>query len=117
MSELRESGSRLQSDSRPSASVFMPTQAGKLTPVSDCEDGSEATFSQPEQAAVHAALRAFIGSGEYPCVGAKSALKLGAYRVGLYDRLSSTAATDRDSSCPIAHLSKKNSPKNGGAPI
>lgn len=50
-------------------------------------------------AAIHGALRAFIDDVHYPCVGAKSAIHNGSYRLGVYGELGeggSTAALARD---------------------
>jgi hypothetical protein len=43
--------------------------------------------------AMHGALRAFVLDPQYPCVGAKSAFQRGSYRLGVYDRPGSAAAT------------------------
>ena len=42
---------------------------------------------------LHKAIRSFIGSPHYPCVGAKSVLNRATYRFGSYGRLASPAAT------------------------
>lgn len=50
-------------------------------------------------AAMHGALRAFIEDVHYPCVGAKSAVHAGSYRLGVYRELGAeadTAALARD---------------------
>ncbi|MBV8364442.1 MAG: YqcI/YcgG family protein [Candidatus Eremiobacteraeota bacterium] len=42
---------------------------------------------------VHDALRAFLLSDDYPCVGAMSVLRRGGYRFGTYPKIGSEAAT------------------------
>jgi FPC/CPF motif-containing protein YcgG len=48
----------------------------------------------PVLAATHAALRAFVDHSAYPCVGAKSTLSQGSYRLGNYGPLGSAVAVD-----------------------
>jgi FPC/CPF motif-containing protein YcgG len=55
--------------------------------------------------AIHGALRAFILDPAYPCVGAKSAIQNGSYRLGLYETLGSpesAAALARDLAAFVA---------------
>ena len=47
----------------------------------------------PIQAFVHDSLRALVLNTKFSCVGAKAAVRGGAYRVGLYDSLGSAGAT------------------------
>lgn len=81
--------------------MFAPGAGGALARVGggvgSRDDGGGA--SGPMAAAVHAALAAFIEHDSYPCVGAKSALKRGSYRLGLYAAMGSdgaVAASTRD---------------------
>ena len=59
---------------------------GELAAVPDAEGPADEHHLLPA-AAVDAALRAFIGSPRFPCVGAKSAINRDAYRFGIYDDL------------------------------
>lgn len=42
---------------------------------------------------IHDAFRAHVLSAQFPCVGAKSAVQKGSYRIGHYGQMGSTAAT------------------------
>lgn len=44
-------------------------------------------------AAIHGAFRAFVDDTHHPCVGAKSAVHTGSYRLGVYDALGGLSAT------------------------
>lgn len=56
-------------------------------------------------AAMHGAFRAFVLDPQYTCMGARSAVHSGSYRLGVYDRLGEkSAALGRDLACFTAGL-------------
>lgn len=50
---------------------------------------------KPALAAIHGALQAFVEHDAYPCVGAKSALHRGAYRLVVYGEMGSPEAVEQ----------------------
>lgn len=80
---------------QPSSALFGVDDEGALQRLCASPVGEDDAFSSPERSAVFAALRAFVKDARYPCVGAKSALNLNAFRVGFYAPLNSSAAVAR----------------------
>src|SRR5690606_1019604 len=63
--------------------------------------------SSPHLARMHEALRALVLDPEFPCVGARSAMNQGSYRIALYDELDTdeaTAALGRDLTAFVEEL-------------
>jgi len=56
-------------------------------------DGGEPLAADLTVSAMHGAFRAFVLDPHYTCVGAKSAVNSGSYRIGVYSELGSPAAT------------------------
>ncbi len=67
-----------------------PGHPERLLP-SDADDAQAADLTI---AAMHGAFRAFVLDPQYTCVGAKSAVHSGSYRLGAYDELGSASATE-----------------------
>ncbi len=68
-----------------------PGHPERLVPGDDAGDALAADLTI---AAMHGAFRAFVLDLQYTCVGAKSAVNSGSYRLGVYDELGSAGATE-----------------------
>ena len=68
-------------------SAYLAVQEDRLVRVSDPDKPPSAC-----QVGVHQALRAFIASADYSCVGAKAAFNSGTYRLGIYGDMGGSAA-------------------------
>ena len=68
-----------------------PGHPERLVPGDDAQDAEAANLTVT---AIHGAFRAFVLNPQYTCVGAKSAVNKGSYRLGVYDELGSASATE-----------------------
>jgi len=69
-------------------SSYCAYHAGELTRL--LEAAPPSTFAQVS----HQALRSFVLDDDYPCLGARAALRRGTYRFGAYERLDDPAVTE-----------------------
>ena len=78
----------------PEAGLFYRPDPGhpeRLVPGDDAKDAMAADLTVT---AMHGAFRAFVLNPQYTCVGAKSAVHGGSYRLGVYAELGSASATE-----------------------
>ena len=83
---------RVVPDVPPAPGLFLrpdPAHPERLLP----GDGGEPLAADLTVSAMHGAFRAFVLDPHYTCVGAKSAVNSGSYRLGVYPELGSPAAT------------------------
>ncbi len=88
-------------DSRPAAPVAEPAPAGLFyrpdpahpERLQRADPDAEQSPADLTAAAMHGAFRSFVLDPQYTCVGAKSAVNSGSYRLGIYDELGGAAAT------------------------
>lgn len=86
---------RRRTEPIPGPCLFAPDDRNRLRPVADGKATADCAFTSPERGAAWGALRGFISDPRYPCAGAKSALRLGAVRLGFYPALASGEAMRR----------------------